>query len=129
MTNAKKYDIICKVICFTGITIQRMREMNVMLVRLFDVYAPLLTDRQRDIMSLYYNEDESLSEIAENTGITRQGVRDCIKKTEAQLVEYENALKLASREARLSASLDALRRALDSADLEAARAAADGIRL
>ncbi len=103
--------------------------MNVMLVRLFDVYAPLLTDRQRDIMSLYYNEDESLSEIAENTGITRQGVRDCIKKTEAQLVEYENALKLASREARLSASLDALRRALDSADLEAARAAADGIRL
>lgn len=103
--------------------------MNVALVRLFDVYSPLLTDRQREIMSLYYNEDESLSEIAENTGITRQGVHDCIKKTETQLTEYENALGLVRKEISLTASLDALRRALGDGDMEAARAIADSLPL
>ena len=46
---------------------------------LLDFYGPVLTDKQRVILTEYYNEDLSLAEIAENLGITRQGVRDAIK--------------------------------------------------
>ncbi len=79
--------------------------MNIELVRLYDVYAPLLSDRQREIMELYYNEDESLAEISENVGITRQGVRDCIVKVEGQLESYEKALGLAEKKKKLRSSL------------------------
>ena len=52
---------------------------------------------QRDFLGYYYNDDLSLSEIAENEGITRQGVRDAIKRAEAQLLDMESKLKLASK--------------------------------
>ena len=45
---------------------------------LFDFYGELLTERQKEFFDLYYNEDLSLAEIAENSGISRQGVRDVI---------------------------------------------------
>ena len=48
---------------------------------LFDFYGETLTEKQRELFDLYYNEDLSLSEIAEHAGITRQGVRDSIKRT------------------------------------------------
>ena len=64
---------------------------------LLDYYGALLTDKQRDFISLYYDEDLSLSEIAENEGITRQGVRDAIKRAEAQLFDMENKLGLVAR--------------------------------
>ena len=101
MTNRKKYGILCKANYFTA----SFTDMDIRFVKLFDIYSPLLSERQRDIMELYYNEDESLSEIAENTGITRQGVRDWIKKTEAQLDGYERALGLAERSEALKAAL------------------------
>ena len=47
---------------------------------LFDFYGETLTEKQRELFDLYYNEDLSLSEIAEHAGITRQGVRDSIKR-------------------------------------------------
>ena len=50
---------------------------------LLDFYGPVLTDKQRVILTEYYDEDLSLAEIAENLGITRQGVRDAIKHGEA----------------------------------------------
>lgn len=96
--------------------------MNIQLVKLFDIYAPLLSERQIDIMNLYYNEDESLAEIAENTGITRQGVRDWIKKTEAQLLQYERAMKLAEKSDALQKQLEKLCVFLDSGELERAKA-------
>lgn len=96
--------------------------MNIQLVKLFDIYAPLLSERQIDIMNLYYNEDESLAEIAENTGITRQGVRDWIKKTEAQLLQYESAMKLAEKSDALQKQLEKLCASLDSGELERAKA-------
>ena len=71
--------------------------MDIRFVKLYDIYAPLLSERQRDIMELYYNEDESLSEIAENTGITRQGVRDVIVRAEAILTEIEDKTRLIRR--------------------------------
>ena len=94
--------------------------MDIRLVKLYDIYAALLSDRQRDIMELYYNEDESLSEIAENTGITRQGVRDWIKKTEAQLLGYEEALGLAEKAEALREALGSARRAMENGDSEGA---------
>ena len=96
--------------------------MDIRFVRLFDIYAPLLSERQRDIMELYYNEDESLSEIAENTGITRQGVRDWIKKTEAQLDGYEQALGLAERSDALKSLLASAYRSMETGDTESAKA-------
>jgi len=59
---------------------------------LLEFYAGLLSDRQRELVDLYYNDDLSLSEISELTGITRQGVRDGIKKAEGMLVSYEEKL-------------------------------------
>ncbi len=55
---------------------EEMRRMSL----LFDFYGGLLSERQRELCELCYNDDLSLSEIAENTGITRQGVRDGLKK-------------------------------------------------
>lgn len=58
------------------------------------VYGDMLTDKQRDVLELYYNEDLSLAEIAENTGISRQGVRDSIKRGEETLQYFEENLGL-----------------------------------
>ncbi len=64
---------------------------------LIDFYGEMLTAKQRDFLEYYYNDDLSLSEIAENEGITRQGVRDAIKRAETQLQEMENRLGVAKR--------------------------------
>ena len=64
---------------------------------LLDFYGDMLTEKQRDVVELYYNEDLSLAEIAEHSGITRQGVRDSIKRAEGQLREYEERLGLARK--------------------------------
>ena len=64
---------------------------------LLDFYGSMLTERQRSFLEYYYEDDLSLAEIAENEGITRQGVRDSIKRAEAQLFEMEERLGLAKR--------------------------------
>lgn len=64
---------------------------------LLDFYGDMLTDKQRDVIECYYNEDLSLAEISEEKGITRQGVRDAIKRAEQQLLEMEERLGLAKR--------------------------------
>ena len=73
---------------------------------LLDFYGTMLTDKQRDVVELYYNEDLSLAEIAAHSGITRQGVRDSIKRAEAQLLEYEERLQLAARFRTIQQSLE-----------------------
>lgn len=70
---------------------------NLEIAVLLDLYGDMLTEKQRDFLGYYYNDDLSLSEIAENEGITRQGVRDAIKRAEAQLLDMESKLKLASK--------------------------------
>lgn len=67
---------------------------------LLDFYRQLLTQKQSDALDLYYNQDLSLSEIAQHLGITRQGVRDNIKRGEKQLLGYEEELGLAGKFAR-----------------------------
>ncbi len=72
---------------------------------LLDFYRQLLTQKQSDALDLYYNQDLSLSEIAQHLGITRQGVRDNIKRGEKQLLGYEEELGLAGKFARVSDAL------------------------
>ena len=67
-------------------------EKNVKISILCDLYGKLLTEKQFEFINDYYNNDLSLSEIAENNDITRQAVRDIIKKGEKKLFEYEEKL-------------------------------------
>ena len=67
-------------------------EKNVKLSLLLQTYGKLLTEIQYDFLDDYYNNDLSLSEIAENRNITRQAARDNIKKGENKLFEYEEKL-------------------------------------
>ncbi|MBO6229169.1 MAG: hypothetical protein J6O50_01265 [Ruminiclostridium sp.] len=75
---------------------------------LFDIYAPLLTDKKRDTLDLYYNDDLSLTEIAEITGTTRQAVMNCIRSCERRLDELENEFGLHRKSRRAGELLDAL---------------------
>lgn len=74
-----------------------MFEKNLNMGYLLDFYGDLLSERKRTVMDLYYNEDLSLAEIAAEIGISRQGVRDLIKKSEEELQTYEDKLRLAAR--------------------------------
>ncbi len=69
-------------------------DKNVEISLLLSFYSSMLTSKQAEAASLYYNQDFSLSEISENTGITRQGVRDSIKRAENTLYDIENRLGL-----------------------------------
>lgn len=64
---------------------------------LYDFYGNLLTENQNQVMRLYHEENLSLGEIAEERGISRQGVHDTLKKAEKALREYENRLGLVAR--------------------------------
>ena len=72
-------------------------DKNVEISILCDLYGKLLTEKQYELLNDYYNNDLSLSEIAENNNITRQAVRDIIKKGEKKLFEYEEKLKFMKR--------------------------------
>ncbi len=74
-----------------------MKNQAYRMAMLFDFYGDVLTDRQKEFYDLYYNEDLSLGEIAENYGITRQGVRDVIVRAEAVLTELEDKTGLIKR--------------------------------
>ena len=77
---------------------------------LLDYYGGMLTDKQRDVIDLYYNQDLSLAEIAEHEKISRQGVRDNIKRGEAYLTELEENLHLAKQTVSLLALLEDIQR-------------------
>ena len=70
---------------------------NLEISLLLDFYGPLITEKQRELTEQYYNDDLSLSEIAQIEGITRQGVRDAIKRAEQQLLQMETELGMVSR--------------------------------
>lgn len=64
---------------------------------LYDFYGQLLTDKQKDVIEMYYLNDFSLSEIGEKNNITRQSVLDMLKRAENSLMFYEGKLKLVER--------------------------------
>ncbi len=75
---------------------------------LFDFYGELLTERQKEFFDLYYNEDLSLAEIAENAGISRQGVRDVIVRAETVMQDMEDKTGIIKRFLSRGAHLDAI---------------------
>lgn len=72
-------------------------EKNVEISLLLSFYKNMLTERQADTVELYYNEDLSLAEVGAELGISRQGVRDNLKRAEAILYDVESKLGLAER--------------------------------
>lgn len=74
-----------------------MSDKTLQMTMLFDFFGDLLTEKQQEYFDLYHNEDLSLSEIAENVGITRQGVRDIIVRAENTLIEYEKRTGIVAR--------------------------------
>ena len=74
-----------------------MTEGRLMRSMLLDFYGELLTEKQRECFDLHYNEDLSLSEIAEQSGISRQGVWDNIKRAESALQSIEEKTGLIRR--------------------------------
>lgn len=82
------------------------KDLNIAL--LFDFYGEMLTEKQKDVIDLYYNEDLSLAEIAEHEGISRQGVRDNIKRGEAYLLELEEKLRFAENYQNLRSMLSSI---------------------
>ena len=61
-------------------------------LRLWDLYSPLLTATQKEVTDLYFNYDLSLGEIAEQKGVSRQSISDCLQKCRKQLEKYEEKL-------------------------------------
>ncbi len=70
---------------------------NLDIIMLFDFYRNILTEKQIEVVDLYYNEDLSLAEISEHLNITRQGVRDNIKRAENILMDMEDKLHLVEK--------------------------------
>ena len=80
------------------------KDLNISL--LCDFYGDLLTQKQKETILLYYNEDLSLSEIAEELSISRQGARDNIQRGEEKLLAFEAALKVVEKTTKLSRAID-----------------------
>ena len=85
-----------------------MHEKDLTVTEYLDLYGDILDDRQRQIMEMYYNEDYSLSEISEITGITRQGVGESVRKSVRRLRELEDKLRFKSRIEAFERNRDAL---------------------
>lgn len=91
-----------------------MKADNLTMTMLFDLYGELLTDRQRDCFDLHFNQDYSLAEIAEQLGISRQGVHDAVTRAESQLLRYEEVTGCLARERRELKIAEALETLADS---------------
>lgn len=85
---------------------------------LFDMYRSLLTEKQQHIMRLYYQEDYSLGEIAENDAVSRQAVYEHIKRSVLALEEYEKKLQLLAKENRRRETIRELEQLLFSAEVK-----------
>ena len=81
-------------------------EKKVIISILLDIYGSMLTDKQYKLLDDYYNNDLSLSEIGENDNITRQAVRDNLKKGENKLFEYEEKLGFMKKEVKQEEMID-----------------------
>lgn len=75
-----------------------MKQDALTMALLYDYYGELLTKRQRDCFDLYYNQDLSLSEIAEELGVTRQGIHDALARAQTQMQGFEMAIGCIARD-------------------------------
>ncbi len=91
-----------------------LNERKVRLAKLLSFYARLLTENQREIATLFTDEDYSLTELAEQFHITRQGVYDAVSKAEKTMLQFEEKLNLISHYEKLRDSLGECTRELES---------------
>ncbi len=94
-----------------------MKEKLIEMCLLLYVYGKLLTEKQRDLVDFYYNEDLSLGEIAENLGISRQGVRDGLVHAEEALREYEETLGLMKKMAAVRVACEEIKKCAEEVAL------------
>ena len=85
-----------------------MKQNSLQMTLLFDHYGELLSEKQNTFFDLYYNQDLSLAEIAEEAGISRQGVHDALAKAEAALLTFEEKLGCVAKEFQLQQCLDVI---------------------
>lgn len=90
-----------------------MKQDALQMTLLFDYYGELLTEKQNAFFDLYYNQDLSLAEIAEEAGISRQGVHDALAKAEATLLNFEQKLGCVAKEQKLQQSLEIIQTAAE----------------
>ncbi len=83
-------------------------EEKVKVSILLEIYGNLLTEKQYEFMDYYYNEDLSLSEIADNNDITRQAVRTILLKSKNKLEQYEKQLKFMQKEEKIKECIEEL---------------------
>ena len=95
-----------------------MFEKDLKISFLLDFYGEVLSERKRTVLDYYYNDDLSLAEIAEEIGISRQGVRDLIKKAEEELYFYEEKLGLAERFRKTQTCAEQLLKLLENTDAD-----------
>ena len=115
LTFALKCGIISKDVKLNYFTEggRTVKNQTYRMTMLLDFYGEILTQRQREFFDLYYNEDLSLAEIAENYDISRQGVRDAIVRAEAAMNELEDKTGLLKRFMRLREKIDSIESAAE----------------
>ncbi len=94
MTKAPKYHILSPVLSKLTLQVILLLKKTIKITMLFDFYGSMLTEKQQQIIKSYFYNDLSLSEIADNIGISRQGVYDHLHRSEASLENYEAKLGL-----------------------------------
>lgn len=105
-----------------------MRADALRMSLLYDYYGELLTEKQRQLFDLYYDQDYSLSEIASAAGISRQGVHDTLSRAEQLLEGYERTLGCIARDARIEAACGQIERSARAlAEIPQAKPFADAI--
>ena len=87
-----------------------MKDTKFSMTLLFDYYGDLLTDKQKTYFDLYYNQDFSLAEIAEEEGVSRQAVSDAITRTEAILQNFEDKTGFVKKAAERKGLVEAIRK-------------------
>ena len=85
--------------------LEKMNQVN----ELYDIYKGLLTDKQREYIELYYHEDLSLSEIADEMGVSRNAVHDNIRRSEKLLLVYEEKLEIYEKDRKRRGFYDKIR--------------------
>ena len=95
-----------------------MREKDLGISEYLDIYGNILDEKQLQIIDMYYNEDLSLSEIADVIDISRQGVRESIKQGEKHLTNYEEKLGIVERFHNISSKLEKLNSLLENTDFD-----------
>ena len=95
-------------------------EKIVKVAELFDIYGPLLNEKQRDVINCYYNEDLSLQEIADNNNKSKQAISDMMTRSVDKLFEFEDELSLLEKKEGLKDALMSIRELMESSNYELA---------